>query len=250
MNFVLSPRYSDDARILGQAARLQGWQVVKLESSDIPEALKHQECRLYAEGFLAEFLAENLGLTLVRPDDDCLARLEAEFLKRHVSFHNAVTFERPEQTTFIKPADQKLFAVGVYEPDEPIPGLEQLEPNDPILVSDAVSFKREYRFFVYNLEVQTGSIYLLDGSVPQVEVGYAGEGDDFWLEAYTFAQKVCSETDIELPESFVLDVGLLDSDEWAVVEFNPTWASGIYGCDPYAVLKCLEASQKPSDSSS
>lgn len=245
MNLILSPRYSDDARILGQAAKLRGWEVTKLKSSNIPEGLKAQACRLYAEGFFAEFLAENLALELLRPADDSLARLETDFLRRDVSFYSVVNFERPKHAAFIKPADQKLFAVAVYEPDEPIPGLEQLAPNDPILVADVVKFVREYRFFVHKRNIQTGSIYLLDGQVPQAAVGYAGEGDTRWLEAVNFAQRVCRKTLIELPESFVLDVGLLDTNVWAVVEFNPTWASGIYGCDPHSVLDCLEASQKP-----
>ena len=236
LNLVLSSRYSDDARILGQAAKLHGWQVVKLESSNIPENLHRQPCRLYAEGFLAEYIAEKLGLTLLRPADDCLSRLEPKFLQRNVKFYKAENFERPQYIAFIKPADQKFFAAKVYSQDELIPGLEQLNPDDPILVSDAVNFVREYRFFALRRQIKTGSIYLLNGNVPQVSVGYEGEADNYWITAKSFAQMVCNETSIELPESFVIDVGLLENNTWAVIEFNPTWASGIYGCNPYEVL--------------
>ncbi len=76
-----------------------------------------------------------------------------------------------------------------------------------------------------------------------VRVSNEGEGDSLWADAISFAQRVCTETSVELADSFVLDVGLLRTGAWAVIEFNPTWASGIYGCDPFGVLECLVASQ-------
>lgn len=47
----------------------------------------------------------------------------------------------------------------------------------------------------------------------------------------------------DLPASVVIDIGRLDMGTWAVVEFNPTWASGLYACSPAEVLACLAASQ-------
>jgi ATP-grasp domain, R2K clade family 2 len=72
------------------------------------------------------------------------------------------------------------------------------------------------------------------------EVGYEGNGDPHWQAAKAFAQTVCDNTS-GLPASFVIDVGILKTGAWAVIEFNPTWASGIYGCTPDKVLDCLEA---------
>ena len=245
MILVLSPRYSDDSRLLAQAARMLGWEVVKLTSSEVPSELRGQDCRVYAEGFLAEHAAAELGLQLLRPADDVLVRLEPEFTKRTVQFFQAKDFQRPSTPAFIKPADQKLFVANVYQPDEPIVGLESLQSHDPILVSEVVRFTREYRFFVAHREVKTGSVYWDGTRVPDVPVGYEGEGDQHWAGALQLAQTVCSKTRVDLPSSFALDVGLLESGEWAVIELNPTWTSGIYGCSPEQVLKCLESSQKP-----
>lgn len=244
MTLVLGSRYSDDARILSQSARMQGWDVVRLSSSSVPEGLRGKECRVYAEGFLVEHIAEALGLKLVRPAEDILPKLGQEFLKRQVWFSSAADFKHPGFPVFIKPADQKLFPVGVYAHGAEIPSFNLLNPDDTILISEPVNFTREYRFFVLNQEIKTGSIYLLDEQVPNVPVGYAGEGDELWAQALAFAGRVCTEAPVNFPLSFALDVGQLDSGDWAVIELNPTWASGIYGCDPHAVLECLVASQQ------
>jgi ATP-grasp domain, R2K clade family 2 len=244
MILVRGPRYSNDARILSQAATMQGWEVVKLNSSSVPDELLDQECRIYAEGFLVEHVAQSLGLNFLRPANDGLASLEPEFLQRKVAFSRAADFKPLSVPVFIKPADQKLFSARVYTPNEPIPGLESLHPDDPILVSDVVEFVREYRFFILGRTVRTGSIYWLEDHMPDVPVGYEGEGDPLWAEAISFAQRVCTESFVQLVDSFVLDVGLLDTGAWAVIEFNPTWASGIYACDPFGVLECLVASQR------
>lgn len=245
MNLILGPRYSDDGRILPQAAAARGWQVVRLRSSAAPADLDGSACRIYAEGLLAEHLAEQLGLELLRPAHDLLPRLEPESIRRQIGFATAATFERPDEPAFIKPADQKLFAAGIYAPSDPIPGLEHLAPEDPILISEPVVFTREYRFFVRHERIATGSIYLAGDEIPEVAIGCGGDGDPVWNDAWGFAQRVCDRTDGEAPWSFVIDVGLLDFGVWAVVEFNPTWASGIYGSDPAAVLDCLEYSQVP-----
>ena len=242
MILVLGPRCSDDARILSQAATMQGWEIVKLHSSSVPDDLPGKECRVYAEGFLVEHVAQSLRLGLLRPENDGLASLEHEFLQRKVTFFRAADFEPLSVPAFIKPADQKLFSAQVYAPHEPIPGLELLQADDPILVSEVVRFVREYRFFILGRTVRTGSIYWLEDHVPDVPVAY--EGDPSWVDAIGFAQRVCDQGAFQFVESFVLDVGLLDTGRWAVIEFNPTWASGIYACDPFAVLECLVTSQR------
>ena len=243
MPLLVSKRYSDDSRLLMEAARIRGWEALRLQSSLVPPGLWAQECCVYAEGFLAEHLAAQLDISLVRPPHGALARTGERYTSRKIWFSLARDFQRPAFPAFIKPADQKLFAAGVYAPGAPMAGLDDLHPEDPILVSEIVHFEREYRFFVAHGEIRTGSVYWQDDQVPQVETGYEGAGDPFWPEARTFAQEVCGAHDF-LPASYVVDVGRLDSGQWAVTEFNPVWASGIYGCSPLAVLDCLAASQR------
>lgn len=242
MNLIISKRYSDDSRLLTQAAKQEGWDIYRMQSSTIPNALKAQDCRVYAEGLLVEYLAAQLNLELLRPADDLLAQLPHDYLQRQVHFYRAADFKQPSTVAFIKPADQKLFPAKVYQPTESMTGLELLNPDDPILVSEVVNFTKEYRFFILNRQIQTGSIYWDQDHVPQTKMGYEGLSDPLWSEAKHFTEQICQQQ-LDWPASFVLDVGYLATGEWAVIEFNPTWASGIYGCSPEAVLPCLKASQ-------
>jgi len=55
-----------------------------------------------------------------------------------------------------------------------------------------------------------------------------------------FAQRVLQIKSVQFPPAFVLDVGYIKDQGWAVVEANAAWGSGIYGCDPSMVLKVLK----------
>ncbi|WP_158263859.1 ATP-grasp domain-containing protein [Deinococcus arcticus] len=244
MQLIVSQRYSDDARLLSEAARLQGWRVHRAQGSTLPADVLQLPSRVYAEGFLVEHFAAQAGLKLLRPADDALATLEPAFLSREVLFCTVQDFQAPWDARFIKPADQKLFPAAVYPPGAAIPGWETLDPSDPLLISMPVTLVREYRFFVLDAQVQTGSLYWDGGQVPKVPSGYEGADDPFWEAAWSFAQQVCSCT-AGLGPSYVIDVGQLRGGAWAVIEFNPTWASGLYGSSPDQVLSCLTASQRP-----
>lgn len=51
-------------------------------------------------------------------------------------------------------------------------------------------------------------------------------------------------TDVSIPSAFVLDVGVTLERGWAVVEANPCWGAGLYGCEPQRVLEVLRGSLK------
>lgn len=44
---------------------------------------------------------------------------------------------------------------------------------------------------------------------------------------------------VAVPLGVVLNVGIIEGRGWAIVEANAAWGSGIYGCDPSAVLPAL-----------
>lgn len=62
-----------------------------------------------------------------------------------------------------------------------------------------------------------------------------------------FARSVLDSSDIACPPAFVLDVGMIEDRGWAVVEFNESWVSGIYSCEPGKVLQALLAACIPSE---
>ena len=54
-----------------------------------------------------------------------------------------------------------------------------------------------------------------------------------------FCKGFLDECPVDIPPCFVLDVGLTKNEEWAIVEFNPVWCAGLYGCNLYNVLPAL-----------
>jgi hypothetical protein len=42
-----------------------------------------------------------------------------------------------------------------------------------------------------------------------------------------------------VPQACVVDVGIMRGRGWGVIEANPAFGAGIYGCDPAAVLRVL-----------
>ena len=117
----------------------------------------------------------------------------------------------------------KLFRAGVYDSlDELRLECRGLEPDTEVIVSQITNFTVEARCFV------------LDGT-PQTCAVYEGAGDA--NGAIRFVAELAST--VPLPETCVLDTGLIDGQEWALVEANATWGSGLNGCDAGKAAICI-----------
>ncbi|MBE9102591.1 ATP-grasp domain-containing protein [Vacuolonema iberomarrocanum] len=75
-------------------------------------------------------------------------------------------------------------------------------------------------------------IQAADGSWPATEAEIQ--------QATTFINRVLTTDSVRIPPEVVIDVGIIAGVGWAVIESNPAWASGIYGCDPHKVLDVLQ----------
>jgi hypothetical protein len=58
-------------------------------------------------------------------------------------------------------------------------------------------------------------------------------------EASAFALSVLSASDVEVPPAFVLDIGLTKKHGWSVIEANPCWGAGLYGCSPSQAIEVM-----------
>ena len=92
----------------------------------------------------------------------------------------------------------------------------------------------EFRCFCLDGDVVTLSPYLRDDEL--AKKSNFKMSDEESREATNFAQSVLRLPDQKTPRSIVIDVGRIKGSGWAVVEANAAWGSGIYGCDPDAVL--------------
>lgn len=222
MKLLLSPRISEDSKILWNEAPKHGWEVERIgwrvEEQNGPVAL-------YGEIHWAHVVSEQLGLRLIDPPPDWLSKLSHDLLKRRVRFaESSYAFGPIELPAFIKPADDKCFGARVYH------SLDGAEIHSgPILVSDPVTFVAEWRAWVLDGVSQAVGFYRgdkqHDSDIARVKVGF-------------YASAACLET--ETPKAVVIDVGLLDTGSFAIIEANPAYASGIYDAPAAGVLRVLE----------
>jgi ATP-grasp domain, R2K clade family 2 len=236
VTLILSKRYSSDSQLLYDAALKKGWKVWRFVNSDIPASVRESKAVIYCETAFADYLAAELKVNLAIPSDTLLTKLPFNYVKRNIEFTTYKNFKYPYKMKFIKPADYKYFPAGIYKTGDNIPGFSHLQDDDPLLISDVVKFVDEYRLFIMNGKIKTGSAYVIDTQFIENQIS-----EDLPNELLEFASDAIKSLERLTPNSYVLDVGKLDTGEYAVIEFNPTWASGIYGADATKVLECLES---------
>lgn len=235
---VFPPRFNDTARVLSEAAARRGLRTETLSTWRVPGHLRgHGAAHLYAGPLFADAVGAELRLALLQPPEDYLPSLDAEFLGRDVRLApiaEARTIRRP---VFVKPPADKLFPAKVYADGSKLPGPDAVDDDMPVLISDVVRFLVEYRLFVLDGAIHTGSRYATDGDLDITQLDTA---DADTAMALDFAADLLCATAESLPSAVVVDVGLLQSDDGArrpaVIEANMAWASGHYAADGDRVL--------------
>lgn len=236
---ILPPRFTPDSNRMWKAAIDLGWNVERLASWRVPETLRDLEVVVYGEPLFAAVVSDALGVALLEPPFDWLTTLPAELLRRRVRF---MWFEKARcepAPAFIKPADDKCFAARVYASGEDLPDVSLVDVSTPVLVAEPVTWEVEYRCFVLDRKVATMSPYLRDGQLCQADDGSWPAPDSEHHEAKTFAEQLLTDQSVSLPPAVVVDIGYIDNAGWAVVEANPAWGSGLYGCDARLALQTI-----------
>jgi hypothetical protein len=235
---ILTPRFTEDAQSLWSAASHLGWNVERLTRWRNPSDLKSApDPVLYLEGLMGPSLAEQLGLKLIEPPIDWLPRLPEAFRKRWVYLSTLGKARCLTEPVFVKPPNEKSFQARVYRG----PDLPTDFPDDvPVLVAEVVDWEKEFRCFVLDRRLQTFSVYLRDGELQrQNDFVHTKEEE---IDLVSFVESLLTDERIDIPRTAVLDVGVIRSRGWAVVEQNAAWGSGLYGCDPLKVLEVLRYS--------
>jgi hypothetical protein len=244
---LLPPRHTDDARLIWRAAIAEGWSTLRLPSWTVPNDLRTRDLAFYGEPLLAAHIAGSLKVCFVEPQLDWLTTVPFEYLLRKIQFSTLADARRLKERAFVKPADDKAFRPQVFANGAAIHANELYEPHLPVLISEPVNFELEYRFFVLEKSVQTFSLYCRSGEVVEYSESYTMDSDPFGPQVLRFAETIISDPRIYLPPAVVLDVGRLSSGDWAVIECNPAWGSGIYGCDPTLILPVLKRACVPEE---
>ena len=236
---LLTARQTDDTQKLWRACIHTGWNVLRVHHWRVPD-VDSKEAAIYGEPLFAQHVAQTLGLQLVKPAADWLPHLTSKWRGREVRLLTLAEARAERGPVFIKPAEDKCFDASVYSSGKELPAIGPLPESLPVLVQEVVEWEMEFRCFVLHREVVTASVYWRDGAIAKSE-------DESWtatesevIAAVSFCETLLKDSDVFIPEAVVLDVGFIQNRGWAVIESNAAWSSGIYGCDPSAVLRVLQ----------
>ncbi|MFI6868513.1 ATP-grasp domain-containing protein [Nocardia sp. NPDC050406] len=235
---ILSPRYTDDSRIMRSAAVRAGWNVHRLGGWRAPEQLVGAEAAVYGEPLFAEVVSAQVGLALMDPPASWLPGLPRHHLHREVRTATLGAARDCATPVFVKPADgRKGFEGAVYDRGAGLPPAETCPDDTAVLIAEPVRWDVEFRCFVREGEVLTMSPYWRAGELAMAEDGSWPASETELAAAHAYAKTVVAE--VPLPPAVVLDIGVIEERGWAVVEANSAWGAGVYGCDPDRVLEVL-----------
>jgi hypothetical protein len=146
------------------------------------------------------------------------------------------------EPVFIKSVDPKVLTGMVLESDNPpisttisekewwLIEYEHLKDEDRLVISPVQSIEREWRFFIVNGEIVTGSQYKHDGLL-RIREPIA---ENVWKQVRRMAQEWLPSPNI------VMDVALMADGSFKVVEFNCLNSSGFYASPIEPLLEAFE----------
>ncbi len=236
---ILPPRYTVDTNLIRRAAISAGWEIERLRSWRAEKWLRTADPVLYGEPLFAAVVAKSLGLALLEPSFDWLTGVPEKYLRRNVEYMSLGEARLIRNKAFIKPADDKSFVAKVYNSGSELPDNDILPNTIPVLVSEVVNWSVEFRGFVLNRCVVTKSPYLQNGKLCQASDGSWVALSKERQQASEFFATILADQQVELPPAVVVDIGIIEGSGWAIIEANPAWGSGIYGCDPCEILNVL-----------
>ncbi|MGI4789409.1 MAG: ATP-grasp domain-containing protein [Janthinobacterium lividum] len=232
-NLLLPKRETRNIELLMSVCFWSGIEVTRLgsgEEDQLPPGATLSNTAVHGGPAFCRQVAAALGGRVVEPAPDFLPTLPQEYLRRRVALTTLSQARFLTEPKFIKPVADKFFPAAVYESGANL-GVGPERDHEPVLVSDPVEWEWEHRMFVCDNRVKTFSPYSPHGTV--TATGEHGQ------KALEFSERVLADTRVHLPQAVVLDVGWIRGKGWSVVEANEAVMSGIYDCDPIAVLEVL-----------
>jgi hypothetical protein len=234
---LISSRRTEDNQLIWRAAIQRGWTVERVQGIRVPDTTGSRIV-LYIESLFAPTLARQLGLELVQVPESWLPSLPEEYRRREVHLTTLGDVARMPCPCFVKPPNEKSFPAQVYNEAESLALAHDYGPETVVLVASPIKWDVEFRCFCLDGRVRTLSPYLRHGQLSRLE-GFASTQEEL-QDAIGFAERLMRDACVDVPRAIVLDVGIITSQGWAVVEANVAWGSGIYGCDPDEALDVIE----------
>jgi hypothetical protein len=200
-----------------------------------------------AGGFAARMQRAGLAMSIYAPGQTWLSGLDLALTGRRIE--TGTLDEMPVKTIlYAKPAEAKIrgFVSAKYTKQD-IKNIYAAEnvPSKTILQwsEDILDINHEHRFFVADGRILTGSPYYVDSVIYK-----EGMTSPFSEAAKKFALDVIEALKDNQPPAYTLDVGRNEeTGDWLIIEANPAWSSGLYGCNPAAVIDVLDVACHATD---
>lgn len=205
-----------------EAWRFHGGETKTIESFWRFEGSGRPGDGVFGGNYYCQVLAERIGLELALPNNLWLTQLSKFWTKRSIRL---ARLEEVRWPAFVKPIDHECFPAGIYRDADSLlqRAWSPLMWDQLILLSEIVEIEAEVRTFVANGELKALGSYSGKPSLSQ-----AAEFISSFLDSCNFGM-ACT-----------IDLARIKGSGWALLEFNPCWASEIYSCDPKNVIRCIQ----------
>ncbi|GAA0734254.1 hypothetical protein GCM10009430_49210 [Aquimarina litoralis] len=226
---LLIPNKSDIERdSIAYSWKNNGGEVLRIGKFwERPNVDSEKRLTIYGIDTFSLVLAQVLGLELIEPKDELISKLDFNWIKRKIKIVAIQEIKNSLFPIFIKPVKPKTFKSSVYNDfnsfTKETKGIEQ---NEQIITSNIIKIESEIRAFILDNKILDMAIY---------------EGNSNLESAREFLTDFLQNHSIDLPESYVIDLGFNRKDKWFVIEFNSSWGAGLNSCDPNKVINGIRA---------
>jgi len=187
-----------------------------------PKLDPNKRVTIYGSDTFSLVLAQVLNLKLIEPKDELIIELHFKWIKRAVEMLTIAEVSTTLFPIFIKPLKPKAFKSKVYDDfDSFVRETKGIEQNAQVIKSSVIEIASEVRAFILNKEI-------LDLA------GYEGNSD--LNSAKEFLTDFLQNYMIDLPKTYVIDLGHNQTNGWFVIEFNASWGAGLNSCNPDKVI--------------
>lgn len=227
-HLLLIPEKDDEERnALAQAWENLGGEVQRVAKFWLKPDVLNKKISIYGNDTFTLVLAQVLGVDLISPKDEIIARIGNRWTKRKIKTLPLPIYPKLTYPKFIKPVKPKAFRAQIYNSAADFKKEVHLIPEEEkIIVSEIIKIESEVRSFILDREIKDLACY-------------EGKGDI--KEARILAEDFLAHFPEDLPKTFVLDLGYNSTDGWFIIELNASWGSGLNSCQAEKVVECIRA---------
>lgn len=223
---LLIPDKKDQERDrLAEVWKNKGGEVKRIGKFWIKPEVENKKISIYGYDSFCLVLAQLLEIKMLMPKDEIIAELENKFIKRKIEIKKIKEISEIKFPKFLKPVTPKLFKAEIFHNKEELKSkIHDIEETERLICSEIITVSKEVRSFI------------LDNKI--IDLAYY-EGEGKLEDPKIFINNFLKDYNLNLPKTFVLDIGYNEINGWFIIEFNSSWGAGLNFCDPNKVFVCI-----------